>query len=78
VPFALTRPDRVLTGADFDVESIVPGPDGTWWLGDEFGPFLLHADRAGRLLRAPVSMPGVVAPENPERGTTPTSRCPAS
>jgi hypothetical protein len=70
VPFALTRPDRVLTGADFDVESIVAASDGTWWLGDEFGPFLLHVDRAGRLLQAPIPMPGVFAPENPERGNT--------
>jgi hypothetical protein len=71
VPFPLTRPDRVLTGADFDVESIVRLPDGSYWLGDEFGPFLLHFDRAGRLLAAPVPLPGVFAPENPLRGTTP-------
>jgi hypothetical protein len=65
VPFPLTRPDRVLTGADFDVESIVRVRDGSYWLGDEFGPYLLHIDRAGRLLRAPVPLPGVRAPENP-------------
>jgi len=65
VPFALTRPDRVLTGSDFDVESIQRVKDGTYWLGDEFGPYLLHFDRAGRLLQAPVPLPGVRAPENP-------------
>ena len=65
VPFPLTRADRVLTGADFDVESIVRAHDGTYWMGDEFGPFLLHFDRAGRLLDAPVPLPGVFAPENP-------------
>jgi hypothetical protein len=65
VPFALTRPDRVLTGADFDVESIVRVDDGSYWLGDEFGPWLLHFDRAGRLLRAPIPTPDVRAPENP-------------
>lgn len=65
VPFPLTRPDRVLTGADFDVESITKVADGSYWLGDEFGPYLLHADRAGRLLAAPVPLPGVFAPENP-------------
>ncbi len=65
VPFPLTRPDRVLTGADFDVESIVRGRDGSYWIGDEFGPWLLHFDRAGRLLAAPVPLPGVRAPENP-------------
>jgi hypothetical protein len=64
VPFPLTRPDRVLTGADFDVESIVRAKDGSYWLGDEFGPYLLHVDRAGRLLAPPVPLPGVNAPES--------------
>jgi hypothetical protein len=73
VPFALHRPDRVLTGTDFDPESIVRLPDGTYWIGDEFGPFLLHFDRAGRLLSPPVSLPGVFAPENPFRGDTPAN-----
>ncbi|NRQ40226.1 esterase-like activity of phytase family protein, partial [Nonomuraea sp. NN258] len=68
VPFPLTRPDRKLTGADFDVESIVRGLDGTYWIGDEFGPFLLHFDQRGRLLDAPVELPGVKAPENPYLG----------
>ncbi|MBB5957913.1 hypothetical protein FHS29_004521 [Saccharothrix tamanrassetensis] len=65
VPFPLTRPDRVLTGADFDVESMVRLEDGSYWVGDEFGPYLLHFDRAGRLLSAPVQLPGVFAPGNP-------------
>jgi hypothetical protein len=73
VPFPLTRPDRVLTGADFDIESIVRTADGTYWIGDEFGPYLLHFDRAGRLLQGPVPLPGVFAPENPTRGTTPAN-----
>ncbi|MFD0001120.1 esterase-like activity of phytase family protein [Streptomyces sp. NPDC127178] len=65
VPFALTRADRVLTGADFDVESIVRMPDGTYWMGDEFGPWLLHFSAKGRLLEAPIALDGVKAPENP-------------
>ncbi|RVX43066.1 hypothetical protein EDD27_5735 [Nonomuraea polychroma] len=65
VPFPLTRKDRTLTGADFDVESIVRTVDGTYWIGDEFGPFLLHFDRKGRLMEAPIELPGVRAPENP-------------
>jgi hypothetical protein len=65
VPFPLTRADRVLTGADFDVESMTRMPDGTYWTGDEFGPFLLHFSSAGRLLEAPVALDGVQAPENP-------------
>ncbi len=65
VPFALTRADRVLTGSDFDPESIVRAGDGTLWIGDEFGPYLLHFDRGGKLLQAPIALPGVFAPENP-------------
>ncbi|GAB2851845.1 esterase-like activity of phytase family protein [Streptomyces deserti] len=65
LPFPLTRSDRVLTGADFDVESIVRSYDGTYWMGDEFGPFLLHFSPAGRLLEAPIPLDGVRAPENP-------------
>ena len=71
VPWKLTRDDRVLTGADFDVESIVEDSAGGYWIGDEFGPYLLHFDRAGRLLSAPVPLPGVTAPETATRtGTT--------
>lgn len=68
VPFALTRADRVLTGADFDVESITRAADGTYWIGDEFGPWLLHFSATGTLLDAPVALPGVKAPENPDLG----------
>jgi hypothetical protein len=56
---------RLLTGFDFDPESIEIGRDGTFWIGDEFGPFLLHADRAGRLIEAPIAYPGVKSPQNP-------------
>ncbi len=42
---------RLLTGADFDLESIQPMADGSFWLGEEFGPFLLHVDAQGRLRR---------------------------
>lgn len=73
IPFPLTRPDRVLTGSDLDPESIVRAPDGTYWIGDEFGPFLLHFDRAGRLIDPPVSLAGVFAPENPLRGDQPNT-----
>lgn len=57
--------ERLLTGADFDVESIVRAPDGTFWIGEEFGPFLLHVDATGVLLQAPVPLPGVQSPSNP-------------
>ena len=36
--------ERLLTGADFDPESMRVDRRGDFWLGDEFGPFLLHTD----------------------------------
>ena len=42
-----SRSDRVLTGADFDIESMQRDRDGTLWFGDEFGPFLIHTDETG-------------------------------
>lgn len=44
---------RPLTGADFDPESIQRDRDGSFWIGDEFGPFLLHFSVTGELLEAP-------------------------
>ncbi len=73
VPFALTRADRRLTGADFDPESFQRLPDGTFWFGEEFGPYLLHTDAEGRVLDAPVAPEGVTSPQTPGLGTaTPT------
>lgn len=40
--------NRFLTGADFDVESIQPVADG-FWVGEEFGPYLLKFGTDGRL-----------------------------
>ncbi|MFC4639115.1 esterase-like activity of phytase family protein [Deinococcus hohokamensis] len=51
--------ERLLTGADFDVEGFAFAPDGTLWVGDEFGPYLLHFSADGRLLEAPVSTPNL-------------------
>lgn len=63
------RDKRLLTGADFDPESLVRLPDGTFWLGEEFGPFLLHFDAKGRLLEAPVELPGegMHSPDHPTK-----------
>ncbi len=60
IPFAITNhfsTTRVLTGADFDIESIQRTPNGDYWIGDEFGPFLLHFDQNGILLEAPIALP---------------------
>jgi hypothetical protein len=59
VPFPIFHEggERPLTGADFDPESMVRSPDASFWIGDEFGPFLLHVDDAGRLLEPPTEVP---------------------
>ena len=58
--------DRLLTGADFDPESIQRGPNGDLWLGDEFGPWILHFGADGVLLEPPIAMPdGLMSPANP-------------
>lgn len=67
IPFPIVNEftsDRLLTGADFDVESLQRGADGTLWLGDEFGPFLLHFAPDGKLLEAPIALPDL---DNPGR-----------
>ncbi len=68
--------DRLLTGADFDVESVVRAKDGTFWVGEEFGPFLLHFDAEGTLLEKPYSLEGAKSPQNPYlvAGETPRVR----
>ncbi|WP_221089272.1 glycerophosphodiester phosphodiesterase family protein [Deinococcus aquaedulcis] len=62
VPWVIVNeasPERLLTGADFDVEGFVVAPDGTLWVGDEFGPYLLHFSADGRLLEAPIATPNL-------------------
>jgi hypothetical protein len=60
------RVGRWLTGADFDVESIARMNDGSFWVGEEFGPYLLHVNAQGQLLRTPIRHPVLRAPQNPQ------------
>ncbi|QFY59675.1 esterase-like activity of phytase family protein [Rhizobium grahamii] len=58
---------RYLTGADFDIESVQPVADG-FWIGEEFGPYLLKFDTEGRLtdvFSTTVDGKAVMSPDNP-------------
>lgn len=70
VPFPILNentPDRLLTGYDFDPESFVFAADGTLWVGDEFGPYLLHFDANGVLLDPPFATPDFGASKDPTK-----------
>lgn len=69
VPFDIVNEntaDRLLTGADFDVESLQRDARGDLWIGDEFGPYLVKVDPTGKVLQAPVPLPdGTKSPQSP-------------
>jgi hypothetical protein len=56
-----TPPGGRLTGAHLDPESFVRLFDGTLWIGDEFGPALIHVDSLGHVMGPAVDIP--VVPE---------------
>ncbi len=65
--------ERWLTGGDIDPESAQRDRRGDLWIGDEFGPWILHFDAKGRLLEAPIDLPdGLVSPNNPHLVGAPT------
>ena len=79
IPFKLVNdatPDRLLTGGDFDIESVREDYRGTLWFGDEFGPFLVHTDATGKVLEAPIPLPDVKSPDYPP--TSPPGAGPAN
>jgi glycerophosphoryl diester phosphodiesterase len=62
IPFDIQKEgttDRFLTGADFDIESFVIDGNGDIWVGEEFGPYILHFDATGKLLEAPIPTPNI-------------------
>ena len=61
--------ERNLTGYDFDIESFVIAKDGTLWIGEEFGPYLLHFSNTGKLLSAPIATPDFGAGKDPLKDT---------
>ncbi|CCM75049.1 conserved hypothetical protein [Rhizobium mesoamericanum STM3625] len=71
---------RYLTGADFDIESVQPVADG-FWIGEEFGPYLLKFDTDGRLtdvISTTVDGRPVMSPDNPTLSVpaNPTAKMP--
>jgi hypothetical protein len=62
------RANHLLTGADFDIESVRFDRRGHLWFGEEFGPFLVEADARGRVLRSEVHLPNVVLPGSTATG----------
>ncbi len=69
---------RYLTGADFDPESIQPIEGGGFWIGEEFGPFVLRLDAQGRVQQvSPTLLDGkpLMSPDNPALtvGATPVA-----
>jgi hypothetical protein len=60
---------QLLTGADFDPESLQRQADGSFWVGDELGPFLLHLNSRGELLDRPFVLKGLAAPNRPALST---------
>ena len=52
-----------------------PRSDGTFWVSEEFGPFLIHVAADGRLLEPPVAVPGC-ARRRTRSSTSRTGRAP--
>jgi hypothetical protein len=75
---AAIKGNHLLTGADFDVESIARMDDGTFWVGEEFGPYLLHFNAQGQLLSPPFRHPVLRAPQNPQNSAQRPANLPSS
>ena len=71
---SIIKKGKLLTGGDIDPESVRVDYKGNIWVGDEFGPFLIKFDNAGKVLRQEISMPNITSPENPllKAGDSPT------
>ena len=68
VPFPIVTEhseSRYLTGADFDPESIQPVGDH-YWIGDEFGPWLIEVDADGVVLQVVKTNPGGIDYKSPD------------
>ena len=73
---AVRADDRRLTGADLDPESFRRVADGSYWIGEEFNPSLVHFNARGEMLAPPFKLEGLSSKDNPsaEPPTLPRSR----
>jgi hypothetical protein len=62
---ASIKSGRLLTGSDFDIESMRRDKNGNLWFGEEFGPFLVKTDATGKVLSGEIALPGVQSPSSP-------------
>ena len=77
LPYDIVREqDRLLTGADLDPESFHRASDGSFWIGEELNPSLLHFNAEGELLAPPFTLGGLSSVDNPwdKAATLPRSR----
>jgi hypothetical protein len=77
LPYAIAREsDHLLTGADLDPESFHQAPDGSFWIGEELNPSLVHFNASGELLAPPYTIKGLASVDNPmgRPATLPRSR----
>lgn len=65
---ASIRDNRLLSGADLDIESMQKDKNGHLWFGDEFGPFLLKTDATGKVLRSEIATPNILPPNSTATG----------
>lgn len=67
LPYPATRKDdHLLTGSDLDPESFRRLDDGSFWIGEELLPSIVHVDAKGQLLAPPFKLDGLAASENPQ------------
>lgn len=73
---AASQAGDLLTGADLDPESFRRVADGSFWIGEEFNPSLLHFSAEGVLLSPPFRLKGLNSTDNPsgEPANLPRSR----
>jgi hypothetical protein len=65
--------ERYLTGFDLDPESLQRDHRGDLWMGEEFGPWIVHFDPTGKLLEPPYGI-DVKSPNNPFLGGQPATQ----